>query len=327
MIGGGSWGTAFAQVVADAGHDVALWARDPRIVDAMNVAHENPIYHPGVRLPSSIQALYEVPVALAGADVVVLAIPVQTIRAELQTWGSQIPPSALVVSLAKGLEQKTDLRVTQVIAEVAGIEPARLAVLSGPNLAGEIVLREPAATTVACVDEANAQRLQALFTNDYFRAFYTTDVIGAEIAGATKNVIALAAGVIEGMRLGENAQAAIATRGLAEMTKLGVALGAQPITFLGLAGMGDLVATCSSPLSRNRSFGVQIGEGRTVAEVLESTQRTCEAVKSCEPIVELARTHGVAMPISELVVQMVHHGLPAADMVSRFLAADDGAEH
>ena len=328
VIGGGSWGTAFAQVVADAGHDVVMWARDPRIVDAVNARHENPVYHPGVALPASIRAEHEVPSALEGAEVVILALPVQTVRASLLQWGADIPRQALVVSLAKGLEQHTDLRVTEVVHEVTGLERGQLAVLSGPNLAGEIVLREPAATTVACRDEANARRLQEVCSSDYFRAFYTTDVIGVEIAGATKNVIALAAGVIAGMELGENAQAAIATRGLAEMTKLGVALGAQPTTFLGLAGVGDLVATCASPLSRNRTFGVQIGEGRAVADVIESSRLTCEAVKSCEPIVELAKAHGVEMPISELVVEMVHHGLPAHDMVAKFLASDvdDGAE-
>lgn len=328
VIGGGSWGTAFAQVAADAGHDVVLWARDPQIVDAINARHENPVYHPGVVLPEQIRAVHAVPEALTDADVVILAIPVQTIRASLDAWGAQIPAKALVVSLAKGLEQKTDLRVTEVVHAVTGIARERLAVLSGPNLAGEIVLREPAATTVACSDEANARRLQEICSSGYFRAFYTTDVIGVEIAGATKNVIALAAGVIAGMDLGENAQAAIATRGLAEMTKLGVALGAQPTTFLGLAGVGDLVATCASPLSRNRTFGVHIGEGMSVDEVIESTRLTCEAVKSCEPIVELAKQCGVEMPIAELVVEMVHHGLPAHDMVAKFLASDvdDGAE-
>lgn len=329
VIGGGSWGTAFAQIVADAGNEVALWARDPRIVDAINTQHENPLYHPGIRLPDAVTARREVEDALAGADVVVLAMPVQTVRSAMEEWGARIPPHAAVVSLAKGLEQHTDLRVTEVVHAVTGIARERLAVLSGPNLAGEIVLREPAATTVACSSESNAQYLQALCSTSYFRAFYTTDVVGVEIAGATKNVIALAAGVVAGLNLGENAQAAIATRGLAEMTKLGVALGAQPITFLGLAGMGDLVATCASPLSRNRTFGVHLGEGMSVADVLQSTRLTCEAVKSCEPIVELARTNGVEMPIAELVVEMVHHGLPAADMVQRFLADDasNGAEH
>lgn len=328
VIGGGSWGTAFAQIAADAGHQVVLWARDPQIVDAINARHENPVYHPGVILPAGVVAVPEVPSALTDADVVILAIPVQTMRASLEIWGQQIPSDALVVSLAKGLEQKSDLRVTEVIHEVTGIPRERIGVLSGPNLAGEIVLREPAATTVACIDEGNARRLQEICSSDYFRAFYSTDVIGVEIAGATKNVIALAAGVIAGMDLGENAQAAIATRGLAEMTKLGVALGAQPTTFLGLAGVGDLVATCASPLSRNRSFGVHIGEGMSVGDVIESTRLTCEAVKSCEPIVELAKANGVEMPISELVVEMVHHGLPAHDMVAKFLASDvdDGAE-
>lgn len=328
VIGGGSWGTAFAQVAADSGHRVVLWARDRRIVDSVNARHENPVYHPGITLPHEISAVHDVPDALAQADIVVLAMPVQTVRTSLMEWGADIPAGAFVVSLAKGLEQHTDLRVTEVVHDVTKLPREQLAVLSGPNLAGEIILREPAATTVACSDEANARRLQELCSSDYFRAFYTTDVTGVEIAGATKNVIALAAGVVAGMELGENAQAAIVTRGLAEMTKLGVALGAQPTTFLGLAGVGDLVATCASPLSRNRTFGFHIGEGRSVADEIRSSRLTCEAVNSCEPIVELARERAVEMPISELVVELVHRGLPPTEMVARFLASDvgDGAE-
>lgn len=322
VIGGGSWGTAFAQVLHDAGSDVTLWARDPLVVDAINARHENPLYHPGVILPRGIKAVRRPVQALRGADVVVLAVPVQTVRAALEEWGRDIPAEALVLSLAKGIEDGTDLRVSQLVQRIGGIEPERTAVLSGPNLAGEIILREPAATTVACPDEANALRLQRICTSKYFRAFYTTDVIGVEIAGATKNVIALAAGMVAGMELGENAQAAVATRGLSEMSKLGTALGGDPITFLGLAGVGDLIATCASPLSRNRSFGVQLGKGRSVAEVMSSSRLTCEAVKSCKPIVDLARSHEIEMPISELVTQVVHHDLPPREFVRRFISED-----
>jgi glycerol-3-phosphate dehydrogenase (NAD(P)+) len=328
IMGGGSWGTAFAQVLSDAGSDVVMWARDAVIVESINVRHENPIYHPGVLLPRSIKAVKRPAQALKGADLVVLAMPAQTVRPSLEEWGADIPATAIVVSLAKGIEIGTDLRISQIIHRVGSIEPERIGVLSGPNLAGEIILREPAATTVACPDEENAKRLQGLCTSRYFRAFYTTDLIGVEIAGATKNVIALASGIVAGMELGENAQAAIATRGLSEMSKLGTALGGDPITFLGLAGVGDLIATCASPLSRNRTFGVQLGMGRTVDEVISTSRLTCEAVKSCKPITELARAHDVDMPISELVTQVVHNNLPAKELVRRFMSddADGGAE-
>lgn len=328
VLGGGSWGTAMAQVLIDAGSDVVLWARDSVVVESVNARHENPIYHPGVLLPRSLKAVKRPGQALRGADLVVLAMPAQTVRASLEEWASEIPADALVLSLGKGIEIGTDLRISQIIHRVGAIEPERIGVLSGPNLAGEIILREPAATTVACPDEANAKRLQALCTSKYFRAFYTTDLIGVEIAGATKNVIALASGIVAGMELGENAQAAMATRGLSEMSKLGTALGGDPITFLGLAGVGDLIATCASPLSRNRNFGVQLGKGRTVDEVIRTSRLTCEAVKSCKPITELARAQEVDMPISELVTQVVHNNLPAKELVRRFMSdeTDGGAE-
>lgn len=327
VIGGGSWGTAFAQVLADSGSDVVLWARDALVVDAINSRHENPIYHPGVILPRNISAVKRTSQALRGADVVVLAMPVQTVRASLELWGHEIPKDAIVLSLAKGIEDGTDLRISQVVHRAANIDIERIAVLSGPNLAGEIILREPAATTVACADEQTAKRLQGICSSKYFRAFYTTDVIGVEIAGATKNVVALASGIVAGMELGENAQAAIATRGLAEMSKLGTALGGDPMTFLGLAGVGDLIATCASPLSRNRTFGVHLGKGRALDEVMSTSRLTCEAVKSCKPIVELAKAHDIEMPIAELVTQIVHHGAPAGESMRRYFSNEGGAEH
>ena len=328
VMGAGSWGTAIAQVFRDAGSDVSIWARDQVIADAINQRRENPMYHPGIILPRGIKATTSQQHALKGADVVVLAMPVQTVRASLEDWGSRIPSDALVVSLAKGIEDGTDLRVSQIVQSVAKVDFARIAALSGPNLAGEIILRQAAATTVACPDEGNAQRLQKIATSKYFRAFYTTDIVGVEIAGATKNVIALASGIVAGMELGENAQAAIATRGLSEMSKLGTALGGDPITFLGLSGVGDLIATCASPLSRNRTFGVHLGKGRSVDEVMRTSRLTCEAVKSCKPIVDLAQSHDIEMPISRLVTQVVHEGLPVKDFVRHFMSddVDGGAE-
>ena len=326
VIGGGSGGTAFAQVLADGGSDVVMWARDPVVVDAINARHENPIYHPGVILPKGISAVKRTSPALKGADIVVLAMPVQTVLASLELWGHEIPKHATVISLAKGIEDGTDLRVSQIVHRVAGIDPGRIAVLSGPNLAGEIILREPAATTVACPDDDNAQRLQKICSSKYFRAFYTTDVIGVEIAGATKNVVALASGIVAGMELGENAQAAIATRGLSEMSKFGTALGGDPMTFLGLSGVGDLIATCASPLSRNRTFGVHLGKGRSVDDVIKTSRLTCEAVKSCRPIVDLARNFDIEMPIAELVTQIVHNGAPAGESMRRYFSNEGGAE-
>jgi glycerol-3-phosphate dehydrogenase (NAD(P)+) len=213
-----------------------------------------------------------------------------------------------------------------VAAEVAGIPAQRVAVVSGPNLAREIALRQPAATTVACPDEQTAQRLSDACTTAYFRPYWTTDVVGTEIGGSVKNVIALANGMAVGMGFGENAQSSLITRGLAEMTRLGIALGASPLTFLGLAGIGDLVATCQSPLSRNRSFGEHLGKGLSIAEATEVTTQTCEGVKSCQSILDLATAHGVDMPITEQVVQVVHHGLDPRHMLRSFMNRATKAE-
>jgi glycerol-3-phosphate dehydrogenase (NAD(P)+) len=220
----------------------------------------------------------------------------------------------------KGIEIGTTLRMSQVIEDVAEIPPARVAVVSGPNLAREIALRQPAATTVACSDRASAQRLQDACTTDYFRAYWTTDVAGVEVGGSVKNVIALANGMAAGLGFGENSQAALITRGLAEMARLGTALGADPLTFMGLAGVGDLIATCQSPLSRNRTFGVNLGSGLTVEETIAATKQTCEGVKSCQSILDLATRHGVDMPITEQVVQVVHHGMKPREMLAAFMS-------
>ena len=319
VMGGGSWGTAFAMVLADAGNDVLMWAREPEVTQRINVGHENPRYHPGIGLPESIRATTDPAAALSGAHVVVLAIPSQTLRGNLQSWSTQLLDQAVLVSLMKGIELGTMLRMSQVVSAVAGVEMERVAVVSGPNLAGEIALRQPAATTVACSDEAVAQRLADACTTEYFRPYWTSDVIGTELGGAVKNVIALANGMAVGLGSGENSQATLITRGLAEMSRLGRALGANPLTFLGLAGIGDLVATCSSPLSRNRSFGVLLGGGLTTEEATARSTQTCEGVKSCQPILDLARAHDVDMPITEEVVNVVHHGASPAQALVRLM--------
>ena len=326
VMGSGSWGTAFAMVLGHAGCDVTVWSRDPKTVEQITTIHQNRTYHPGIELPPNVGATLSAEHALANAEFVVLALPSQVVRANLAQWKPSIPATAVIVSLIKGIEIGTSLRMSQVIEEVLGTPPTQVAVISGPNLAREIVQRQPTATTVACADAATAQHLQALCTTNYFRPYWTTDVVGTEIGGSVKNVIAVANGMAVGMGLGENSQASLITRGLAEMARLGVALGADPLTFQGLAGVGDLVATCQSPLSRNRTFGENIGSGLTVQETIEITRQTCEAYKSCTPILELARQHGVEMPITEQVVNVLHHGHSPTVMAAAFMARDTKAE-
>lgn len=320
VMGSGSWGTAFAMILADAGGDVVMWGRDEALARQINDDHVNESYHPGIRLPAAISATTDEADALRDSTLVVIAVPAQSLRDNLARWRSDLDADSVLVSLMKGIEIGTTLRMSQVIEEVAEVPAARVAVVSGPNLAREIALRQPAATTVACSDRESAQRLQDACTTDYFRAYWTTDVVGVEIGGSVKNVIALANGMTAGMGFGENSQASLITRGLAEMARLGTALGADPLTFMGLAGVGDLIATCQSPLSRNRTFGVNLGSGLTVDETIAVTKQTCEGVKSCQSILDLAQRHGVEMPITEQVVQVVHHGMKPMEMLSAFMS-------
>ncbi|MCF2528590.1 NAD(P)H-dependent glycerol-3-phosphate dehydrogenase [Yinghuangia soli] len=308
VFGTGSWGTAFAMVLADAGSEVTLWGRRPELVEAIDARHENPDYFPGVRLPDSISATTDPAKAAEGADFVVLAVPSQTLRANLTAWAPLLPPDAVLVSLMKGIELGSAKRMSEVIGEVAGLGADRVAVVSGPNLAREIAARLPAASVVACADEDVARRLQAACMAPYFRPYTNTDVVGCELGGTVKNVIGLAAGVADGMELGDNAKASLITRGLAETSRLGAAMGADLHTFAGLAGLGDLVATCTSTLSRNHTFGVNLGRGMTMAEATAAVRQTTEGVKSCVAVQDLARRHGVEMPIVDTVVSIVQDG-------------------
>lgn len=326
IMGSGSWGTAFGMVLADAGCEVMMWSRAADVVRQINEEHLNSAYHPGITLPAKLRATTDARKALSGASIVVLAVPAQVLRANMETWKEYMAPGSVLVSLIKGIELGTSMRMSEVIAEVTGVDLGRIAVVSGPNLAGEIALGQPTATTVACADEASALALQEACTTDYFRPYWTTDVVGTEIGGAVKNVIALANGIAVGMGLGENSQASLMTRGLAEMARLGVALGADPLTFQGLAGVGDLVATCQSPLSRNRSFGENLGRGLSIEQTIEVTKQTCEGYKSCQPILELANQHGVEMPITEQVVAVLHHGQSPKRMASAFMSRDTKRE-
>ncbi len=308
-MGAGCWGTTFAQVLCDAGTPTVLWCRRPEVADAINDGHENSGRLPGIPLPPALTATADPARALDGADLVLLAVPAQTLRATLADWAGLLPPGALLVSLMKGIELGSLCRMSEVIAQAADAPPERIAVVSGPNLAREIARRQHAATVVACTDDGAAERLQQACHATYFRPYTNHDVVGCELGGAVKNVIALAVGIAIGMGLGDNTRAMLITRGLAETARLGEALGADQLTFAGLAGLGDLVATCSSALSRNRTFGERLGRGMRLEDVLASTTGVTEGVKSAQSILELARKHGVEMPITEVIAAVLHDGL------------------
>ncbi|MER7475869.1 NAD(P)H-dependent glycerol-3-phosphate dehydrogenase [Micromonospora sp. NPDC000018] len=309
VLGAGSWGTAFAKILADAGRDVTIWARRPAVADTIRARRRNPKYLPDVLLPSRVTATGDAAEAITGAELVVLAVPSQTLRGNLAEWTGHLHPDATLVSLMKGIELGTTRRMSEVIVETAGVAADRVVVVSGPNLAPEIAAEQPAATVVACTDPDRATLVQRSITTPYFRPYTNDDVIGCELGGAVKNVIALAYGIAVAMGFGDNTRAMLVTRGLAETARLGVALGADPLTFAGLAGMGDLVASCSSPMARNRTFGEHLGRGATLEEARVATRQTAEGVKSALAIRDLARAHAVEMPITEQVELVCHEGV------------------
>jgi glycerol-3-phosphate dehydrogenase (NAD(P)+) len=327
VLGAGSWGTTFAKVLTDAGRDVCLWARRPDVAEAITRHKVNPEYLPGVRLPEKLRCTVDPVAALAGVDAVLLAVPSQTLRDNLAAWLPALPEDATLVSLAKGVELGTLKRMSEVVCEVAGVPQAQVAVVSGPNLAKEIAAEQPTATVIACTDHETAVALQRACVTRYFRPYTNTDVVGCELGGACKNVIALACGMAVGLGFGDNTMASLITRGLAETARLGAALGADPLTFAGLAGLGDLVATCASPLSRNRTFGERLGRGETLQEAQQAAHgQIAEGVKSCSSIRALAARYGVDMPITEGVHRVCHEGqsprLMAAELVGRAQKAE-----
>ena len=326
VLGTGSWGTAFGKVLADAGTDVVLWARRPELAAAVRERHENPDYLPGVVLPGNLTATDDPAEAVHDAEFVVLAVPSQSLRDNLGAVASSLARDAVLVSLMKGVELGTTKRMSEVIVEVADVPAEQVAVVSGPNLAKEIAAGQPAATVVACSDEHAATRLQAACLTRYFRPYTNLDVVGCELGGAVKNVIALATGMAEGMGFGDNTKASLITRGLAETARLGAALGADPLTFSGLAGLGDLVATCTSPLSRNRTFGERLGRGETLEQIQAQKSQTAEGVKSCRSILDLAWKHDVDMPITEHVVKVVHEGMTPQEMVRSLMSREAKSE-
>ena len=319
-MGAGAWGTALAKVLADAGNNVTLWARRTELADEINDTHRNPEYLDDVELPASIRATSDPAEALSDACTVLLGVPSQTLRANLTQWAELIKEDATLVSLAKGIELDSLMRMSQVVIQVTGADPSRVAVVTGPNLASEIAEQQPAATVVACSDSGRAVTLQRAMATGYFRPYTNADVIGAEVGGACKNVIALACGMAAGVGMGENSVAAIITRGLAEIMRLGIALGAKPATLAGLAGVGDLVATCTSPRSRNRTFGTRLGRGESLeAAKLAGGGHVAEGVTSCESVLALAGSYDVEMPLTDAVHRVCHKGFSVPEAVALLL--------
>lgn len=327
VMGAGAWGTAMAKVLADAGNDVRLWTRRPEVAEEINTRHTNSGYLPGPTLPDAVRATADPVAALDGVSTVLLAVPSQTLRANLESWRSHLTEGATLVSLAKGIELETLMRMSQVIIATTGAEPGHVAVVSGPNLASEIGEEQPAATVIACTDSGRAVALQRALSTRYLRPYTNTDLVGTEIGGACKNVIALACGMAAGVGLGENTAAAIITRGLAEIIRLGIALGAKTTTLAGLAGVGDLVATCTSPHSRNRSFGQRLGQGMTLAEAMHAAEgHVAEGVTSCMSILALASVYDVEMPLTDAVNRVCHKGLSVDEAVALLLGRTTKAE-
>ena len=310
VIGAGSWGTTVASLAA-ANTPTTLWARRPEIVDAINTRHVNPDYIGGAALSPGLRASASLKDTVANADIVVMAVPSQGFRQVLAEAASHIRPWVPIVSLSKGLESGSLLRMSQVANDVMPGHP--VAVLTGPNLASEIAVGQPAASVVAIDDAVIATALQELFSSPTFRVYTNPDVVGCEIAGVVKNVIAIASGIAAGMGFGDNTRATLITRGLAEMTRLAMALGGKLESLAGLAGMGDLIATCSSTSSRNTTVGMRLGRGESLADIVGSTSMVAEGVRSSKFVLELARQHGVDMPITEQVVAVCHEEKPAAE--------------
>jgi glycerol-3-phosphate dehydrogenase (NAD(P)+) len=326
VIGAGAWGTTIASLVSTNASTV-LWGRDPLVVDAITRTRENAAYLPGVRLPDSLRATPDLSAACAAADVIAMAVPSHGFRDVLVAAAPAIPVEVPVVSLAKGVERHTLLRMTEIVLEVLPDHgPDRVAVLTGPNLAREVALGEPAATVVACADPTTANELQQVFMTSMFRVYTNPDVVGCEIAGALKNVLAIAAGIAAGLGYGDNTQAALITRGLAELSRLGVRLGGAPLTFAGLAGLGDLVATCVSAKSRNRSVGFELGRGRSLPEIVAATNAVAEGVNTTAAVLELAARVDVEMPIASLVGSVLYEGRRPADLVAALMLREAKAE-
>lgn len=326
VLGAGSWGTTMAQVLADAGNDVLVWGRNPEVVAEINSSHTNNKYIPGIVLPSQLRATHNVDEAMSHSKTYVLAIPAQSLRHKLEEWKASFAKDAILISTLKGIEVSTHFRMTEVIVDVLGVDAGKVAIITGPNLANELALRQPAAAVAAAANLELAHRVQKLFTTPYYRVYASIDVLGCELAGAIKSVIALGVGIAVGMDLGENTQAMLITRGLNEVARLGAAHGADPLSVAGLAGLGDLVASCSSPLSRNRTFGEALGRGGTMEYARAHVASTVEGVASAGAVVELAHRVGVEVPVIEAVADVVNGTITPVQAMGRLMEISTHAE-
>lgn len=317
VLGTGAWGTTLAQVIVDAGHEVLVWGRNTEVVDEINSRHANEKFLPGMTLPEAITATTKIEEAFSFSDLIILAVPAQTLRENLRAWKQFITPDKTLISTLKGIEAHSHSRMTEIIVDELGIPISKIGLITGPNLAGELILRQPAGAVAASPSPVVVAEMIELFTTPYFRIYPSTDLVGCELAGATKSVIALAVGMAIGLGYGENTQSMIITRGLGEVARFGIGYGADPLTNLGLAGMGDLVASCGSPLSRNRTFGEVLGKTGSIDDANVAMPKTVEGVASAKAIRELAHRVGVEVPIIEVV----------SDVVSGLITPTDAMEH
>lgn len=325
VVGAGSWGTTIAALAARHAA-VTLWARRPELAAAISERHENADYLPGVALPEGLRCTADLEAAVQGAEVVVMGVPSHGFRGVLTQAAPSIRPGVPVLSLTKGIERDSLQRMTEVVIEVLDAPPHRVGVLTGPNLAQEVIAGQPTATVVAVEDPWEAERLQRLFMSPTLRVYTNPDVVGCESAGAVKNVMAIAAGMASGLGYGDNSMAATVTRALAELTRLGVAMGGNPSTFAGLAGMGDLVATCISAKSRNRTVGHALGTGRSLDEIVADMNMVAEGVKTTGAVLALADRHGVDMPIATMVGAVLYEGRSPADVVEALMTRQARSE-
>ena len=326
VLGSGQWGTALAQILCDAGNEVLVWGRNASVINEINSIHKNSKSLGTTQLPDQLRATTSISEAFDFGAALVLAVPAQTLRENLVAWKSQIPTDRPIISSLKGVELSTYLRMTEVILEVIGTSEDQLAIITGPNLAREVVMRQPAGAVAASTSQSLADMTAQIFSNSYFRVYTSTDVIGCELAAAAKNVIALAVGMALGMGYGENTQSLVITRGLNEVTRLGIARGAMPLTFVGLAGVGDLLATCGSPLSRNRTFGEVLGKSGSMTKALAQVSSTVEGVSTASAIIELAHLVGIEVPIMESVAAVVSNTISPEEAMIQLMKINTGAE-
>lgn len=325
VLGAGAWGTTLAQVLCDAGNEVLIWGRNQSVVDEINTAHTNHKYLEGITLPANLRATTDLGECFAFTSTYVLAIPAQSLRQMLGEWKQYFPAECTVISSLKGIEVGSDLRMTEIIEEVIGAK--RIAIITGPNLADELILRQPAGAVAAAATLEIAEEVQDLFFTSYYRVYTSVDVLGCELAGAMKSVIALAVGISIGMNYGENTQAMLITRGLNEVARLCAAHGADPLSAAGLAGMGDLVASCGSPLSRNRTFGEVLGRTGSMEKARREVAKTVEGVASASAALEIAHRVGIEVPVIEAVADIVAGSITPRDALVRLMEITTKAEN